>query len=270
MSIDLSVVIPSWKDPFLHKTIQSILDNFTTNFEIIPVIDGYQLETPLVNDDRVRPVFLEKNGGMRNAINVGVANARGEYIMRTDEHCMMGPKMDEIVLSDMRDNWIMQPERYFLDPEDWKVMDLPPVQFERLIISSNHNKFSALPWKERDEKLKDVPVAPTMGMQGSLWFMKRDWWKRVIGSLQEQGYGKLYQDSTEMVMKTWQAGGELMLTKKTWFAHKHRNFKRTHHYSNQKARDSWDYARETWEEYYHNVVQPRWQTRQSSTSDMTL
>jgi len=38
---DLSVIIPSYKDPLLFKTIQSILDNFTGNFDIIPVLDGY-------------------------------------------------------------------------------------------------------------------------------------------------------------------------------------------------------------------------------------
>ena len=33
-----------------------------------------------------------------------------------------------------------------------------------------------------------------------------------------------------MLFKTWNAGGKLMLNKKTWYAHKHRDFNRTHNY----------------------------------------
>jgi len=56
-SIDVSVVIPSWKDKFLYPTIEGILENFESNFEIIPVIDGYALEKPLPKDPRVKPVI---------------------------------------------------------------------------------------------------------------------------------------------------------------------------------------------------------------------
>ena len=43
--------------------------------------------------------------------------------------------------------------------------------------------------------------------------MKRSWWDRVIGELQTEGYGPLYGDSHEIVFKTWQAGGHLMVNK---------------------------------------------------------
>jgi glycosyltransferase involved in cell wall biosynthesis len=252
---DVSLIIPSWKDPYLGKTIQSALDNFTTDFEIIPVIDGYELEIELPSDPRVKPLILEQNGGMRNAINQGVKAAQGTYLMRSDEHVMFAPGFDATILETIQPNWIVDAKRYFLDPEKWEVMDLEPIVMERLVISKNHNKFSALPWREADN---DIPIKPKQAMQGSCWVMPHDWWNSVIGELQEEGYGKLYQDSTEMTMKTWKAGGELMSNQNTWYAHKHRSFSRTHKYSNSLSRQSWDYALEQWGDYYEKTLKPKW------------
>jgi glycosyltransferase involved in cell wall biosynthesis len=57
-SINISVVIPSYKDRFLHKTIEDILENFTDSFEIIPVVDGYELDRQIIDDPRVKPIIL--------------------------------------------------------------------------------------------------------------------------------------------------------------------------------------------------------------------
>jgi glycosyltransferase involved in cell wall biosynthesis len=256
---DLSIIIPSWKDPYLNNTIQSILDNFETDFEIIPVLDGYRQD--VIDHSRVKPLYLEKNGGMRNAINQGVKRAEGTYLMRTDEHCMFAKGFDKTILRTIQPNWIVDAKRYFLDPVKWEVMDVPPVIMERLVISKNHNKFSALVWREADN---NIPIKPKQAMQGSCWVMPHAWWDSVIGELQEDGYGKLYQDSTEMTMKTWRAGGELMSNQETWYAHKHRSFSRTHNHSNKEARKSWDYALAQWGDYYKYELLPRWQIRYST------
>ena len=80
----LSIIIPSYKDPLLHKTIDSLLSNAEGEIEIIPVLDGYYPETPIRNDKRIKILHLGKNRGMRGAINAGVLISRGEFIMRTD------------------------------------------------------------------------------------------------------------------------------------------------------------------------------------------
>ena len=105
----VSVVIPSYKDPLLHKTIDSLLENAEGNIEIIPVLDGYWPDKQIKNNDRVKVVHLGKNSGMREAINAGVRVASGEYIMRTDEHCMFGKGYDRILTADIEDNWIVTP-----------------------------------------------------------------------------------------------------------------------------------------------------------------
>ncbi len=258
--VQLSVIIPSFKDPCLHKTIADILKNFTTNFEVIPVIDGYKLKEPIVEDPRVKPIYLEKNVGMREAINTGVAAARGECIMRFDEHCTMAKGFDRTLIKDLQDNQIMTARRYFLDPKKWEVMPNEPIDYERLIVLKppQPRKFSSVKWKGRTKERANVMVDETMAMQGSMWVMRRSWWDKVIGKLQTEGYGPHYQDSTEMVFKTWKAGGKLMLNKNTWYAHKHRDFDRTHQYSTEKAIPEWEYALNEWYSYYTEVMAKKW------------
>ena len=258
----LSCIIPSYKDKYLHPTIKSILDNAVGEVEIIAVLDGYWTE--VINDPRVRVLHLGRNRGMRGAINAGVAIAKGKYLMRTDEHCSFAKGFDKEIIDHMEDNWIVTPTRYELDPIRWKRMNIPPVNFTKLIIQHTETgkKFTAVPWKERDEELKDVMIAETMGMQGSVWFMKKSWWDKVIVELQTEGYGQLIQDSTEMIFKTWKAGGKMMLNKLTWHSHRHRKFGRLHNNgtlenpANQDA--GYAYAIRIWNEYYQDIVRPKW------------
>ena len=100
-------------------------------------------------------------------------------------------------------------------------------------------------------------VGEKTAMQGSCWLMPANWWREVIGQLQTEGYGTHYQDSTEMLFKTWQVGGKLMLNKNTWYAHKAKEFPRTHSYPMELAEASFKYALEQWREYYDKNVLPK-------------
>lgn len=259
----LSVVIPDYKDPLLHKTIDSLLDNsqLGDQIEIIAVLDGCWSATPFRKDNRINIVHLGKNRGMRGAINAGVSIAKGEFIMRSDEHCMFGPGYDKILTSSCQPNWIMTATRYFLDPIKWERMDLEPVNYEKLVIQEN-KKFSGQRWTSRDIERKDIMIDETMAMQGSMWIMPHAWWDKVIGELQTEGYGPTYQDSHEMIFKTWKAGGKMMLNKNTWFAHKHRSFPRTHQEGSpenpSKPELGWAYSLNTWREYYEKEIRPLW------------
>ena len=254
----LSVVIPSFKDPLLKKTIASLLENAEGDIEVIAVLDGYWPEEPLSDDPRVRILHLGKNRGMREAINAGVAMARGEFIMRTDEHCIFGKGYDVILTRDLQDGDIMVPRRFFLDTEKWQVMDMPFVDYEKLYIDKERMKFAGIKWPERTKERLAVPIDETMAMQGSCWIMRRSHWDKVIVRLESEGYGTHYQDSVEMVMKTWQAGGRLMINKNTWYAHKHRDFPRTHNYPGDLAKASFDFSLGLWGDYYENVIRKKW------------
>jgi len=257
----LSVIIPSYKDPLLHKTIDSLLDNAQGDIEIIAVLDGYWPKEKIRDDERVKVLHLGKNRGMRGAINAGVAISQGEFIMRTDEHCEFGKGFDVTLTSSCEPNWIVTARRYYLDPEKWEVMDIPPVDYEKLKVrdfGEGLKKFEGVVWKRRAREKKDKMVDETMAMQGSMWVMSKKWWEQTIGELDTKHYGTMYQDSHEMVFKTWKAGGKLMVNKKTWFAHKHVSFARTHHYSRSQWELGVKYAYETWKDYYQEIKE-KWE-----------
>jgi GT2 family glycosyltransferase len=256
----LSVIIPSYKDPYLHKIIDDILAHAEGEIEIVVVLDAYWTVEPIKDDPRIKIVHLGKNRGMRGAINAGVLVSKGEYIMRADEHCCFGQGFDRIITSQMEDNWIVTAKRFYLDPVKWEVMDIPPVECEKLVIQGGV-KFAGQRWDSRAAEIKD-PIIETMAMQGSFWIMKRSWWDKVIGELQTEGYGPLIQDSHEMVFKTWQAGGKLMVNRNTWFAHKHRSFPRMHNNGTAenpaKCDEGYAYALSIWKDYYLNEICPKW------------
>ena len=268
----LSIIIPDYKDSLLHKTIDSLLDNsqLGDQLEVIAVLDGCWSATPFREDNRINVVHLGKNRGMRGAINAGIDVAKGEFIMRTDEHCMFASGYDKILTDTCQPNWIVTATRYFLDPTTWERMDLPPVNFEKLVIQ-NGVKFSGSRWESRDKEKENVMIDETMAMQGSMWLMSRKWWDKVIGELQTEGYSPSYQDSHEMIFKTWKAGGKMMLNKNTWYAHKHRGFSRTHQEGtkdNPSNREgSWKYALDMWREYYEEEIVPLWKLNVSTTNN---
>lgn len=257
----LSIIIPSYKDPLLHKTIDSLLDNSEGEIEIIPVLDGYWPKDLIKNDKRIRIVHLGKNRGMRGAINAGVLVSKGEFIMRMDEHQIVGKGYDRILTETCKENWIVTPRRYYLDPVKWEVMDKPFEDHAKLVIQGGV-KFSGQRWESRNNETKNEMISETMAMQGSCWLMSRKWWNNVIGELQTEGYGPLIQDSHEMVFKTWKAGGKLMVNKNTWHAHKHRDFARTHNNGTEEnpanCEAGYKYALDTWKDYYLTKIVPLW------------
>ncbi len=254
--IKLSCIIPSYRDPLLNKTTEDLLkkSELGDKLEIICVMDGYW-QAP-VADPRVRVIHLGKNRGMRGAINAGVAVARGEFLMRTDEHCLFDQGFDRKMVEACQPNWIMTAKRFFLDPIKWEVMPDEPIEHEKLVIQGGV-KFAGQRWPERNQEQKDILISETMAMQGSCWVMPHKWWNEVIGELDTDAYGPLIQDSHEMVFKTWKKGGKLMLNKNTWFAHKHRSFSRTHNNGTPENPANCDYgyaqALKIWSDYYKEI-----------------
>lgn len=265
--VKLSVVIPSYKDPYHEKTVKDLLDNseLGDQLEIISVFDGYWPSWEMVEDPRRRIVHLGKNRGMRGAINAGVAVARGEFFMRLDEHCKFAKGYDKALTDACKENEVMTAKRFFLDPVKWEVMDIEPVEHEKLVIQDcgeGVKKFAGQRWRSRDKEQKDVMISETLAMQGSMWIANTEFFKKTVGELQTEGYGPLIQDSVEVCMKYWQAGGRLMLNKNTWFAHKHRSFPRTHNNGTPevpaKCTDGYAYALKVWGEYYEEHIRPKW------------
>jgi hypothetical protein len=271
--IKFSCIIPAYRDPYIVKTIEDALKNSGLGeaLEIIAVFDGFVPDFKLVEDPRVRYIFLGKNRGMRGAINAGVAIARGEFIGRLDEHCSFGERFDLILTESCKENEVMTARRYYLNPVEWKVMvDKGFVDYEDLVIqrvSETVRKFAGKPNREKMKARKDILIDETQAMQGSFWIANRKFFLKTVGELQTEGFGPLIQDSVEVTMKYWQAGGRLMVNKNTWFAHKHRSFSRTHNNGTKEnpanCDDGYTYALQKFEDYYTNELKPKWEKKKS-------
>ena len=86
----ISIIVPVYKvEKYLHRCIDSILSQSFTDFELILVDDGSPDNCGKIcdeyaqKDSRIR-VFHKPNGGVSSARNLGLNNARGEWIAFVD------------------------------------------------------------------------------------------------------------------------------------------------------------------------------------------
>ena len=86
---DISVVLPVYNgEKFLRDAIRSLLDQTFKNFELLVVNDGStdrSLEiTKSFTDKRIKLIELRKNSGLIFALNTGITQSKGKYIVRMD------------------------------------------------------------------------------------------------------------------------------------------------------------------------------------------
>ena len=86
----ISVIVPVYKvEAYLHRCVDSILAQTFQDFEVLLIDDGSPDRSGEICDEfarkdrRVR-VFHKENGGVSSARNVGLDNARGEWVCFVD------------------------------------------------------------------------------------------------------------------------------------------------------------------------------------------
>lgn len=94
--VDVSVILPVYDgEAFLRDSIDSVLRQENVNLELVIVDDSSNDSSrdivASVGDDRVVVRNLEANGGLANALNVGIDMARGSLIARQDQDDLSHP-----------------------------------------------------------------------------------------------------------------------------------------------------------------------------------
>lgn len=86
----ISIIVPIYNaEKYLHRCIDSILAQSYTDFELLLIDDGSPdgcgtiCDDYAAKDNRVR-VFHKENGGVSSARNLGIAQARGEWLTFID------------------------------------------------------------------------------------------------------------------------------------------------------------------------------------------
>lgn len=222
----VSAIIPSRNERFLQQTVEDLLRHATGDFECVVCLDGYWPDPPLPYDKRLKIVHFSEARGMRAAINAAAQVARGEYLMKCDAHTSWQEGFDEVLTSEIEDNWIVIPRRDRLDPEIWgKNPDekRPPIDYEFLscpITNEQGYQFHGTQWPERarERSGSEYELDDNMSFQGSAWMMSRKQWDR-IGGMNEALFGRYAQEPQELGIKTWLMGGRIVTNRRTTYLH---------------------------------------------------
>jgi glycosyltransferase involved in cell wall biosynthesis len=232
----VSIIIPSRNEIFLQKTILDILSKAKGEIEVIVVLDGYWptpqktefwLTPAIVEDPRISYIHLPAAMGMRNAINTGVAVAKGEYLLKCDAHCMFDEGFDIVLAADCDKNWVVVPRRKRLDVEKWQLeTGKPDVDYEYLSYPGSRGNWAeglhGRVWDARAKERADVLIDDNMSAQGSCWLMRRDYFYELELE-DDKNYGTFNHEFQEIGLKAWLSGGRVITNKKTWYAHFHKN-----------------------------------------------
>lgn len=104
----ISIIVPVYNvDAYLKQCIDSILNQKYENFELLLVDDGSTDKSGDIcdvygkRDKRVR-VFHKKNGGVSSARNVGLDNAKGDWIAFVDSDDIVTPSYLSGLYSDVK------------------------------------------------------------------------------------------------------------------------------------------------------------------------
>jgi len=210
----ISVIIPGRCEQYFQQTIDSVLENATSDIEVIPIVDGYKPDPSLkINDERVKPIFLDKSIGQRAAYNLGVRKSIGKYVMKLDAHALLSPGFDETMKSHCPPKTIVLPEMRRLDVRKWEVKPRGRTHFMYFGLDVYCHFWSD--YRKRDAAKIEYPEVLTG--QGSCWFTTREW-NDYIGLLDE-GVGSWGKVGIEVSLRTWLCGGQQIVNKNAWQAH---------------------------------------------------
>jgi glycosyltransferase involved in cell wall biosynthesis len=216
----LSVVIPARNEMYLPRTIQDILEKSHTDIEIIIVMDDdwrYVKEIP--KDERVTIVHTPRKG-MRYCINMGVALAKGEYLMKCDAHVLFADGFDEQLINDYEEKTFVIPTRKRLDPVKWEVKKERRADINYMYLKNNRGVKDGK--KNRDPSLEKDRIIETTAFQGSCWFTKKSFYEE-IGGEDDVNFGGNGHEAQEIYYKAKYNGGRILRNKNTWYAHWHKN-----------------------------------------------
>lgn len=217
----LSVIIPARNEIYLQKTVDDILAKSEGDIEVIVILDGYWPTPSLKPDNRVKIVHNGMPKGMRGSINSAVAIASGEYLLKCDAHCMFAQGFDTVLVEDCLENYVCVPRRFALDPVKWDVIDNPKYPIDYMYLSKDlHGEV----WHEKNKnmELKGKLIDDLMSSQGSCWIMRKDYFYK-LDLMDELNYGTFWNEMQEVGLKCWLSGGRMIVNKKTWYAHWHKN-----------------------------------------------
>jgi len=234
----VSIIIPARNEVYttssgenvLQRMIRDVYEKATGDFEVLIGFDGPPyLDFP--HYPNLRIVRLPDVIGVKNNINMLAILAKGEYLFKSDAHCMFAKGFDETLLADMKDNWLVMPRFYVLDGKRWEWQDERHYDYFYLHCPFTHRGFrfkAGGHWPQRTAEREGKPeylIDETPQFHGSGWFIKRDFFLDYIGGFPVKDPFGHAQEPPNIGLKVWLGpwDGKVMVNKKTWYAHLHQH-----------------------------------------------
>lgn len=141
----VSIILPCYNvEKYVAKSIQSVLNQTYTDFELLVIIDGSPDNSKAVAemfaDERIT-IFEKSNGGLSDARNYGLERAKGEFV-------------------------------YFMDSDDWIEPDLVEKTIE--VLEEKHLNAVVFGYIQDDEDKKGKLIASTETIPPLISLQKRD------------------------------------------------------------------------------------------------
>ncbi len=131
----ISIIVPVYNiEKYFHRCVDSILSQTFTDFELLLINDGSNDNSGAICDEyaakdaRIR-VFHKENGGVSSARNLGLDNAKGEWITFVDSDDYVKPDY----LSNLLAPHILEQTLFFHTQNSITLMDIPQ---KNIILSS--------------------------------------------------------------------------------------------------------------------------------------
>jgi glycosyltransferase involved in cell wall biosynthesis len=251
----VSILIPARGESFenLSRTVKSIYDNATGDFEIIVGYDGTKPHNLRgFEDSRLSIIAFPNTVGIKTNINAMAAMATGKYIYKSDAHCSFSPGFDVTLQERMEDDWLVMP-RFKIIKEDWTIQERNGEEeyYDYFYLCCPFTdpkgfRFKAGGhWKERTCDRAGIMIDETPQIHGSGWFMTKDRYFELGGFPNIDPYGHA-QEPIWLALKNQLMGGKCMVNKLCWYAHLHQQGnKRGYHMDRAQENKSYDIAAKT-------------------------
>ncbi len=217
----LSVILPAYFEPYLQKTIDCLLEKseLGDQLEVLVVMDGWT--TSVKPDPRVRVLQFKDSMGMKECLNAGFREAKGEYIMKLDAHCAVDQGFDRVMVENGKENWLVVPRLYILDESTWDRDERRPYRDHHYFNSPKQTSYGkgiwAMNWPERTHRRRRIPIEDLMAVQGSCFMAHREYFLSHINLSKD--YGPFAGEQLEVTLGYWLGDGEVKINKRTWYAH---------------------------------------------------
>ncbi|MFI1772223.1 glycosyltransferase family 2 protein [Thalassobellus citreus] len=196
----VSIIIPCYNDAeYIEQSVHSALNQKYQNKEVIVVDDGSNKATKLVLETlkpKLTKLITQENKGQSSARNLGIAHAKGEYILVLDSDDFFEPTFSEKAI------------QIFENEENIKVVSC----YAKLIGNNLKNRI----FEPKGGELKNFLVSNEV--LGTSMFKKQDW-ESVNGYDESMRSG--FED-WEYFIRLLKNGGEAFVIKEPLFNYRQR------------------------------------------------